>query len=128
MKNILVIDDNHAIRDSVSSYLQATRGDYAVLTAADGTKGIDMMDTHPVSLILTDIEMPETDGYQVVDYAKRNYPAVPVIVMTGSWSFDLRALVWRTGVVHCLEKPFRFEDLSAMVDEALGDKSSMPAT
>lgn len=119
MKNILVIDDNHMIRNSVSSFLGYMLKGYTILTAEDGQKGIELMRSNPVSLILTDIEMPKIDGYQVIDYAKKNHPTVPVIVMTGSWSSDLSKLVIKTGLVRCVEKPFRFEELAQIVTESL---------
>lgn len=127
MKKILVIDDNHMIRNSVSSFLGVMFKGYTILTAEDGQKGIELMRSTPVSLILTDIEMPKMDGYQVIDYAKKNHPAVPVIVMTGSWSSDLSKLVIKTGLIRCVEKPFRYEELSNVVNDALGNDRDIPS-
>jgi DNA-binding NtrC family response regulator len=126
MEKILIIDDNQMLRNSVSSYLGFTMKEYSVLTAEDGQKGIEAIKSNPVSLILTDLEMPNMDGYQVIDYAKKHHPTVPVIIMTGSWSSDLKALVCKTGVARCLEKPFRFEDLSEMIREALEKHGDIP--
>jgi DNA-binding NtrC family response regulator len=128
MKKILVIDDNHMIRNSVSSYLNCALKGYTVLSAEDGQRGIELMRLQPVSLILTDLEMPNKDGYQVIDYAKKHHPDVPVIIMTGSWSSDLKALVSKTGVARCLEKPFRFEELNEMILEALRYDEAVPTT
>jgi CheY-like chemotaxis protein len=127
MNNILVIDDDWALRDSISSYLGLKLKEYSVLKAEDGKKGIELMRSNPVSLILTDLEMPKKDGYQVMDFAKKNYPTVPVVVMTGSWSPELRALVHKTGAAHCLEKPFRFEELIIVIQNALGKESTVPS-
>jgi two-component system response regulator FlrC len=120
MKNILIVDDNQMIRESLYYYLGSELKDYQVLTAEDGEKAIEALKANPVSLVLTDLEMPNVDGYQVITYVKRNHPSVPVIVMTGSWSLDLEALVRKTGVVRCIEKPFHFDELSRMASEALG--------
>lgn len=128
MKNILIVDDNRVILGSLSSYLRFKLQDYHVLTAEDGRKAIEALETNPVSLILTDLEMPNVDGYQLIEYAKKNFPSVPVVVMTGSWSLDLRMLVVKTGVVRCIEKPFRFEELDQMVTEALEQAAKEPAS
>jgi DNA-binding NtrC family response regulator len=120
MRNILVIDDNLMILALVSSCLSLMLKDYTILTAEDGQIGIATMESHQVSLILTDLEMPKMDGYQVINYAKKNHPDVPLIVMTGSWSFDLNLLVSRMGAVHCIEKPLHLGELAQIVTEALG--------
>jgi len=118
MKNILIIDDNRMLRNSISEYLGFMVQGCTIMTAEDGQTGIEMLKSNPVNLVLTDLEMPGIDGYRVIEYAKNNHPDVPVIIMTGSWSADLSELVSKTGIVRCLEKPFRFEDLNEMVQAA----------
>jgi two-component system response regulator FlrC len=124
--NILIVDDNRMILNSLSSYFSFRLKDYTVLTAEDGQKAIDVMKTHPVSLVLTDLEMPIVDGYKVVEYTKKNHPAVPLIIMTGSWSIDLETLVQKMGVARCIQKPFRFEELGDLAIEALVDDPKKP--
>ncbi len=119
MKNILIIDDNRMLRNSISEYLGFMIQGCTIMTAEDGQSGIELLKLNPVNLVLTDLEMPGIDGYQVIDYAKKNHPDIPVIIMTGSWSADLSQLVSKTGIVRCLEKPFRFEDLNEMIQEVL---------
>lgn len=119
MKKILVVDDNRMILHSLTSYLTFVFKGYTVLSAEDGRQAIALMESTPVSLILTDLEMPNVDGYQVIEYAKKNHPSVPVVIMTGSWSLDLRLLVCKTGIARCIEKPFRFEELAHLLAETL---------
>ncbi len=125
MINILIIDDNRMLRNSISDYLGFMVKDCTILTADDGQNGIELLKSNPVNLVLTDLEMPGMDGYQVIDYAKKNHPDVPVVIMTGSWSFDLSELVFKTGIVCCLEKPFRFEDLNEIVQGILKQDRTM---
>jgi DNA-binding NtrC family response regulator len=124
--NILIVDDNHMILKSLSSYFASKLKGYTVLTAEDGRKAIDVMKEHPMSLVLTDLEMPHVDGYQVVEYAKKHQPAVPLIIMTGSWSLDLEMLVQKMGIARCIQKPFRFDELGDLAIEAL--ENSMKIT
>ena len=128
MKSILVVDDNRMILHSLASYLSFKFKDYTVLTAEDGKQAIELLGAHPVCLILTDLEMPNVDGYQVIEYAKKKYPSVPVVIMTGSWSLDLRMLVCKTGIARCIEKPFRFDELAQMLTEALGSGKAASAS
>ena len=119
VKNILIVDDNRMILQSLSAFLCLYLKDYNVLTADDGEKAIEVLQSNVVNLILTDLEMPKADGYYVIEYAKKHYPSVPLMIMTGSWSLDLELLVQKTGVVRVIEKPFRYEDLADMAIEAL---------
>jgi DNA-binding NtrC family response regulator len=115
MKHILIVDDNEQIRDSLSSYLSHTLKNYTVLTAEDGVQAIKTMDSFPISIVLTDLEMPNIDGYGVIMHAKKHHPSVPVCIMTGSWTTDLLMLVRKLGLVPCIEKPFRFEEVEQMI-------------
>jgi DNA-binding NtrC family response regulator len=126
MQKILVVDDNRMVLNSLASYVKCKFRDYDVLTAEDGKQAIETLESNPVCLVLTDLEMPNVDGYRIIEYAKKNHPSLPVIIMTGSWSLDLRMLVCKTGIARCIEKPFRFDDLSLMISEALG-LSSKPS-
>ena len=127
MKNILIVDDNQMIRDSLSSYLSHTLKNYTVLTAEDGVQAIKTMDSVPISLVLTDLEMPKVDGYGVIMHAKEHHPSVPVCIMTGSWSTDLLMLVRKLDLVPCIEKPFRFEEVEQMVTDLLEKRETISA-
>lgn len=122
MNTILVIDDNYMIRNSVSLYLGTQLQDCTIITAEDGEQGIEFLNGHSVSLVLTDLEMPRMDGYQVIDYVKKNYPEISIIVMTGLWSDELCTLVNRAGVVHCVAKPCSLKELAWIVSETLGQQ------
>jgi two-component system response regulator PilR (NtrC family) len=124
MQNILIADDNKMIRDSLSSYLTHQFQNYTVLTAEDGEQAIQTMDSVPVSLVLTDLEMPKVDGYGVIMHAKKHHPNMPVGIMTGSWTPDLRMLVHKLDVIPCIEKPFRFEEVARMVENLLEKKEA----
>jgi DNA-binding NtrC family response regulator len=119
MKHILIVDDNQQIRDSLSSYLSHRLKNYTVLTAEDGVQAIKTMDSFPISFVLTDLEMPNIDGYGVIMHAKKHHPSVPVCIMTGSWTTDLLLLVRKLGLVPCIEKPFRFEEVEQLIIELL---------
>lgn len=122
MKNILIVDDNQMIRTSLASYLTHQFQSDTVLTAEDGAQAIKIMDSVPLSLVLTDLEMPKVDGYGVIMHAKKHYPNMPVCIMTGSWTTDLRMLVHKLDLVPCIEKPFRFEEVEQIVKELLEKK------
>lgn len=119
MGTILVVDDNKTLCDTLASYLCSRVPDLTVLTAGDGEKAIHLLESNCVNMILTDLIMPNLDGYTVIDYAEKKCPAVPVIIMTASWSLELQALLQKKGEVQYIEKPFRLEDIDRMIIEPL---------
>jgi two-component system response regulator SaeR len=119
MKNILVVDDNKALLETLASYLRSKLTTYQVLTAEDGEQAIEQLKTKPISLILTDLAMPKVDGYKVITYAQELNPPVPVIIMTSAWSLELEALIEKMKINRYIEKPFQLEDFDRIILEPL---------
>ena len=120
MKKILVLDDNKDILNTLHLGLCACLQDCQILTASNGEKGVVILKNSPVDMIVTDLDMPVMNGYQFIEQVKRDHPDVPVCVMTGDCSSDdvvarMRAL----GVSRCIQKPFPFDKLAAMITEEL---------
>jgi len=115
MKRILVIDDDGPIRQAVRTLLR-NRG-YEVLEAASGNTGIELARAKLPDLILSDVDMPGLDGFDVLK-ALRSEPttsAIPVVLMTGlSEKADVRSSMER-GADDYLSKPFHEKTLIATV-------------
>jgi len=84
-KTILIIEDNLEIREGTAEVLELA-GDYTVLTASDGKKGVEAAILHKPDLILCDIMMPELDGYGVLYMLSKNEATadIPFIFLTGA--------------------------------------------
>ena len=119
MKNILVLDDNKYILEALSANLCYYLGDCNIMTALDGAKGAEVLSSVPVDLILTDIDMPVANGYKFIEHAKKNYPGVPVCVMTGYCSPAVREKLEALGVTRYVEKPLQYGKLVSMITEEL---------
>jgi CheY-like chemotaxis protein len=121
MNTILVVDDDQMLRNLLSSYFRLAFKNCRVLAAEDGAKAIGILKSKPVSLIITDLKMPNIDGYGLISYIKEHFSSVPVFVMTGAaWPLDLEMLVRNGDVIHCIAKPFNFEKLGQLVAETMG--------
>ena len=118
-KNILVIDDNRSIRDVLPGSLCQFLKDCKVTTAVDGAKGLSVLQSVPVDLILTDLDIPADRGYAFIEQAIRDYPAIPLCVMTGDCSPQVRNRLSALGVKRYIEKPFQVDVLAAMLREEL---------
>lgn len=81
-KKILTIDDEKGIRDSFRNFLEDYN--YQVLSAKNGKEGIQLIQEHLPDLVLTDLVMPEVNGFEVLEWVKSNRPDLPVITISGA--------------------------------------------
>jgi DNA-binding NtrC family response regulator len=75
--------------------------------------------TAPVALVLVDLDMPEVDGYQFIEYAMKRHPAIPVFVMSNNCSAQEADRLRSLGVAECIEKPFLIEDVTRSIANQL---------
>jgi two-component system nitrogen regulation response regulator NtrX len=123
-KHILIVDDDAQIRSLLRTVLEAEG--YAVRHAADGAEAAGLIADDAPDLVVTDIFMPEADGFEVLAVIKKSYPDIPVIVVSGSQvtpNVDFLHLAGRLGAHSILHKPFRPRELIAAVERALADRS-----
>jgi excisionase family DNA binding protein len=117
---VLVADDEESIREMLSRTLALA--DYEVRTVADGQAAIDCLRAEPFHLLITDLSMPKVDGLGVVREARRLYPRLPVVIITG-YSTEAAAIeAINLGVTGYLTKPFRIAKILAVAAHALGDE------
>ena len=119
---VLVAEDNEPIRNLLCDYLR-TQGHEAV-PVRDGAEALSMIESRPFDLILTDIEMPRTNGFQVIERLKGNprLRDIPVIVISGHGELDGIAHCIKMGAEDYLPKPFNQVILKARVDACLEKK------
>jgi two-component system KDP operon response regulator KdpE len=109
---ILIVDDDPAIRDSLSKELRAAG--YATTTATDGTDGMSAFQSHVPDLVLTDLAMPRSDGFELIA-GIRATSRIPIIVLSvrGADPDKVRAL--DLGADDFVTKPFSMAELLARV-------------
>ena len=116
---ILVADDDPGTRLSISDYLELSG--YLVVSAEDGRTALDMVDEYQPHLIVTDITMPQMDGYELVRQVRRQpaFRLLPVIFLTGRTNTQERILGYQLGCDAYLPKPFDLEELGAVIRNLL---------
>lgn len=113
---ILVIDDEKRMCDSIKVLL--TNLGYEVDTALNGRAGIELLQDRDYGLVITDLMMPELDGFAVMKYIKENCPTTLVIVITGYASVESAVRAIRSGAYDYILKPFDFEIIKISVERA----------
>jgi DNA-binding NtrC family response regulator len=113
---ILVIDDEKRMCDSIKVLLSNIG--YAVDTAENGRTGIERLKSQSYDLVITDLMMPELDGFAVMKHIKENCPNTLVIVITGYASVESAVRAIRSGAYDYILKPFDFEIIKISVERA----------
>ncbi|WP_293130043.1 response regulator transcription factor [Microcoleus sp. bin38.metabat.b11b12b14.051] len=116
---ILVADDDFATRLSITDYLEITG--YSVIAAENGKEALGLVEEYQPHLIVTDITMPEMDGYEFVRRV-RTRPAfrlLPVIFLTERTSTQERIRGYQMGCDNYLAKPFDLPELGAVIRSLL---------
>lgn len=116
---ILVVDDDLGTRLSISDYLELSG--YIVITADDGEKALKIVEEYHPDLIVTDIVMPQMNGYELVRQVRQKpaFRLLPVILLTARIKTQERILGYQSGCDLYLPKPFELEELAAAIRNLL---------
>ncbi len=123
-KNILIVDDEPAIHDSLRRTLRSLRDTCDIFTAGNGVEALKLMQDTPIDIIITDILMPEKEGLETIMEVRKTYPAVRIIAISGGGrdgNIDFLDIAAKLGASHTLNKPFSPEQIRAVVQEILND-------
>ncbi len=124
-KSLLIVEDNRDMRAFLKQILQ---GEYEVVVKENGRVAWAFLQEYPqrFELIITDLMMPEMDGYTLVQHLQTSTVVnhLPIIVLTANAQFDERLRNLRIGMDDYLTKPFEVEELQVMVKHLLASKAS----
>ncbi|MGA9119974.1 MAG: sigma-54 dependent transcriptional regulator [Bacteroidota bacterium] len=118
--SILIVDDEEIIRESLSFVL--SKEGYRVKEAANGRVAVDILKNESIDLILTDLEMPEMKGIELLDQVSRMYPETLVVIITAYGSIDTAIQALRKGAVDYILKPVEFDELLVKVGRLLDSR------
>ncbi len=117
---ILTIDDEENIRNGLADNFELEG--YNVLQAENGKKGLEIVSKNNVDVVITDLRMDGISGEEVVQKITTDYPAIPVIVLTGHGSIDDATAAIKAGAFDFLTKPLDLDHLNIVVKNALRGK------
>src|ERR1700691_3534941 len=114
---LLVVDDEPFLRDAVSASL--TFLGFQVTTADTGTEALRLARERPFDLVVLDVMLPDTDGFDVVRRLRRDGSRLPVIFLTAKDTQDDKVTGLTLGGDDYMTKPFGLEELAAPVRTVL---------
>lgn len=115
-ENILLVDDDIDILELLQRHLQSMN--YHTYKAVSVKEAIYILKDTFIDLLITDIQMPEVDGLQLLRFANEHYPEMPKLVVTGYPSVGGALEVIKSGAADYLTKPFTKEELKQAVHKA----------
>ncbi|MCX5866566.1 MAG: response regulator [Proteobacteria bacterium] len=122
-KNILIVEDSAAMRSMIDSILGETVGEEFLITEAqNGFEALKLLPRIQFDLILTDINMPDINGLELLTFLKSNprYRDIPTLVITTEGKEEDRRRGLALGADEYLIKPFTPESLIASIKRLLG--------
>ncbi len=119
MKNILIIDDENSLLFSMKEGFEPYNKQLNLLTANNGLEAVDILETHSVDLVVTDLKMPEMDGFEVIAHMSSKHNNIPIIVMTAFNTPEIETQLSQSGPVTIFEKPVDFDDFVKTVIETV---------
>jgi DNA-binding NtrC family response regulator len=117
---ILILEDDSDFSDFLQKLLILK--DFEVFVANRGYDALKYLNSNQVDLALLDVQLPDVDGYWIMDQVKKQFPDLLVIMMTGYGSIDSAVKALKKGAYDYLEKPFATEKLLKTIQNALDRK------
>lgn len=121
-KKILVVDDDEEIREYLSKELSPF---YKVLTGNNGTEALQLLLKQRIDLIISDVMMPDVDGFTLLKKIRNNnnISHIPVILLTSQVEFNTRMKGWDVGADGFMDKPFQIEELLHLCDNLIKNRT-----
>ena len=114
---VYVIDDDAALRDSLSFLLDAVGFDVRLFETA--LKFLDVLPSLDFGCVVSDVRMPGLDGIELLKRMKSDQSRFPIVIMTGHGDIPLAVEAIKLGAVDFLEKPFEDDRLIAVIEAAI---------
>jgi len=121
-ENILIVDDDIDILELLQRHLQSM--DYHTYKAVSVKEALFILKDTFIDLLITDIQMPEIDGLQLLKFANEHYPEIPKLVVTGYPSVEGTLEVIKSGATDYLTKPFTKSELKEAIYKALSQNTT----
>jgi len=116
-ENILIVDDDIHVLELLKRHLQSMQ--YYTFKAVSVKEALSILKSNRIDLLITDIKMPDVDGFELMKYVSEHYPSMPILVISGYVSAKEALEMGKSGVIDYLVKPFTKDELQASVSKSL---------
>ncbi len=116
-EKILVVDDTEELREALVEFIREEG--YEVFGAGNGIEALDVLKDGHIDVVLSDIHMPEMDGYKLTKKIKSEYSKTGVIVMTAYTSIYSEGDIRKIGADEFITKPFSFTEVIEKIERVI---------
>ena len=120
MASILIAEDDKAVREFVSRALR--QDGHEIVAVGDGQQALTALRERSFDMVLADIVMPQMDGIALALKASKDYPDLPILLMTGYAAERQRAHNLDALIYDVISKPFTLKDICAAVRRVLDEE------
>lgn len=120
-ERILVVDDEKEVREMVSRLIQHIG--YEAMTAENGIRALDILRQEPFTIMITDLKMPEMDGFELMKAVKKEFPQLYIICMTAHGALYSYMDVVSQGATDYITKPFTIDEMQAKLNRVIREKN-----
>lgn len=114
---VLIAEDDANMQDLIATVLKKL--DVEIIQAEDSQQALDILENTKISVLLTDLRMPRTDGMELLEFSRRCDPLVQVILITGYATVESAVEALKGGAFDYIRKPFENDELLHTVKRAL---------
>lgn len=121
MKSVLIVEDSATTRAMIKAVIEDMGDDFITLEAGTGFEALKLLPQERFDLIITDINMPDVNGLELINFIKSNpnYQHIPIIIVTTERSNADRERGLALGAGAYVTKPFKAEELQEVIAKAL---------
>jgi CheY-like chemotaxis protein len=119
MKNVLFVDDEETLLRIMVGRFEDYKDRFEVLTAGNGKEAIEILESKPIDLVVTDLKMPVMDGVELLAYMSANYPSIPAITVSAFSTPKIQKMLEKMGTLRVMDKPVNLDLLAQAVLEGL---------
>jgi DNA-binding NtrC family response regulator len=113
-RKILVVDDEEMVREVLGEFLDLLN--FQIENARDGAAGLAALEKNEYRAAFADVRMPKLDGIGFLRKSRRLRPDLPVVIITGQSSEEIKKEAMEAGAFAYLRKPFHYQEIKALLN------------
>ena len=118
--SLLVVDDDRHIQNAMADYLRSLG--YRTETASTCGEAVERMEEFPFQVVVCDVNLPDKDGFELLQWSRDNAPDTAVILLTGFGTIESAVEAIRMGAFDYLTKPVIDEELNLSIERAISQR------
>ncbi|HMK52632.1 MAG TPA: response regulator, partial [Thermodesulfobacteriota bacterium] len=120
-ERVLVVDDEASVREMVSKIINLIG--HEVVTTGSGKEALEILKKEPFSIMITDVKMPEMDGFELMKEVSTQFPNIHMICMTAHGASYTYTDVVGAGATDYITKPFTIDEMRAKLNRVVREKN-----